>query len=115
MVFNSTLICGANLLPEEVLKNANTYVAMPALFLLFTVIAIISLLCIFFFHSSEAKKKYFGAWITTIILSGVFLLFIVNSPNIVQEVKQFIKDTLSLNYILPLCINNIYKHHKIIN
>lgn len=103
-----TLNITCDMLPEEILIEAHQAVGIPLIIILGTIVAIVSLLMIFFYTTKEGKRKYFGVWVLTMLIILIFLVFFAYTPNIVQDIKEFVLGLfkVSQDFLPILFINN---------
>lgn len=86
-----------DMLPEQILIEAHNAVGIPIIIIFGTIMAIISLLMIFFYRTKEGKSKYFSVWILSILIILIFGVFFAYSPNIIQDIKEFVLNLFRVN------------------
>ena len=106
-----TLNITCDMLPEQVLVEAHQAVGIPIIIILGTIMAVVSLLMIFFYKTKDGKGKYFGTWALTMLIILCFGIFFAYSPNVVQDIKEFVLSLfkVSQNFLPLLFINNVFE------
>jgi len=81
----ANLICTQDMTQDAVISMAHNATAVPALIALYILFAIILILAGWAFKSSNTSwGRFFWIWATTMIITGLFLLFFIFSPNSIQ-------------------------------
>ncbi|MAG47926.1 hypothetical protein CL617_04935 [archaeon] len=85
----------SNMLPEQVLEQAHTVVAVPQLILLYLVFSLIFLIIgLFSINANTGNhpyRKFMVIWGVSVVVAGLFLIFLVYSPHSTNAFIEWIR------------------------
>ena len=93
MEFNSTLICGNNILPNDILVNSHNITAVPAIILSWVSFVLlflfIGLLTIDSSGGRHPYKKFMIIWVISVIVTGLVSTYLIMSPNTINSLYNW--------------------------
>lgn len=85
-----------NMTQEQILTIAHNHVAVPAMLILYSIFGIGLFFTGWAFKESNSSwGRFFWIWTTTMLLTGVFLIFLIYSPNSVQLIATKFMEMMS--------------------